>query len=216
MGFTDNMKAAKENANDFITLPLGTYTCVLVKAWRHNSKAGNQQVGMDWRIIEATDEVEVNTKDRQFHRLEGNRVDVAINIMKEQFKIMEMDIDSIEEEEEFDQACEALTERHPIVKYTVFKKGTYTNKKVAEFLEDYQGFKEEGSEAEQTSSVPTSTPAESKSSESSEIEVGKKYKYKHNDVEKVGVIKSLNHETGTIDFAFDKGIEVDSIIEAVA
>ena len=129
-----------------------------------------------------------------------------------------MDIDSIEEEEEFDQACEALTERHPIVKYTVFKKGTYTNKKVAEYMEDYTGFEEDASESEQTSSAPESSPApaESKASESGEIEVGKKYKYKHNDVEKVGVIKSLNHENGTIDFAFDKGIEVDSIIEAVA
>lgn len=217
MGFKENMANARENKTSFSSWPLGSYNVVLISAFRNESKGGNQQVNMDWMALEDAEGVAQGDKERQFHRLEGKKCEVSINMMIEQFGIMEVDLSECNEESELDEACALITNKHPMavltITQTVNKKGTFINRVIKEFHGDFAGDTSIFDEAPATGDTTQESSNVPSEPESVEIEVGSKFKYTYKDKPYSGEIKKLNHDNGTVDFAFHKGVSVDQLTE---
>ena len=218
--FAENMAAAKKNQEEggnFKSLPLGSYTCFLQKAFRKDSKAGNAQVNMDWVVAEPAPEVEVGTRERQWHRLEGNRVDVSISIMLQEFQMMGVDAGELTEYEQLDLVLEELTQKHPMVKLVIAQtqsKGkTYINRKVEVYLGDYDGGLIEA-DVDTFAPQGATPPIPEQPSSSTELVVGNKFKYKVGTMEFSGVIINLYPDTGKLDFPMHKGVSLDALVGA--
>lgn len=217
MGFKENMQNARENKSSFSSWPLGSYNVVLISAFRNESKAGNSQVNMDWMALEDAEGVAQGDKERQFHRLEGNKCNVSINIMIEQFGIMEIDISELKEEKELDEACALITNKHPMAVLCITqykgKNGPGINRAIKEFHGDFSGDTSIFDDAPSTGDTTQESSNVPSEPESVEIEVGSKFKYTYKDKPYSGEIKKLNHDNGTVDFAFHKGVSVDQLTE---
>lgn len=228
MSFQDLMNKARQDRaegktpGDFEQLPFGRYVCVLVDGALAKSKANNQQVWLEWLILEGE---EKGKKDRQFHRLEGNKSEISIAILEKELTTMEIDTSvlGVEEwQEALRDVINSLVRRRPMVTYVV-KKGKkkdpqgnwYVNKNVVDFMGDFEGDLPEDMQAKGSTQASAEASADNiPEAPQVNVEVGAKFKYKAPDGNThVGEIKQCNYNEETVDFPFHKGIPLDNLVE---
>ncbi len=214
MTFKEIMAKAKENRDSggfSKGLEPGIYLCYLKEAFYNESKSGNPQINMDWVVMEGQYKGDI---ERQFHRLTGKRIDVAISIMLQEFTAMDVDGYGCETEGDFKGVCEDLTNKHPMVKLQIAKNKKdprFINKNVIEGLGKYDGPLEDVPAFDRNDQGIPEEPAET-----SQLAVGVKVKYMYDKKSQTAVISSVNQKEGTVNFLYHQNVNISDILEVIS
>lgn len=212
--FAEAMKRVRErkDSGGFSKgLEPGIYLCYLKEAFYNESKSGNPQINIDWVVMEGQYKGDI---ERQFHRLSGNKVEVAISYMLQEFTAMDVDGYGCETEEDFKGVCEELTSKHPMVKLQAErskKNPRFINKNVIEGLGKYDGPLED---------VPAFDPNDQgipeEPAETSQLAVGVKVKYMYEKKVQTAAISSINQKEQKVNFLYHQNVPITDILEVIS